>query len=68
VDPGPVDLLNGAAAYNATPISPATGPTQVQQPVNGSGTPGNAYLFQVTAPTSNPQKVLVRYAILPMRG
>jgi hypothetical protein len=66
-DGTPTDVLNGAAEYNAV-VAPAT-PTQVQQPVSGANAqPGFDYFFSVTAQTSNPQKVLGRYAILPIRG
>lgn len=62
-DPGPVNPLSGAPEYNSGTV------TQVQQPVVGSGgTPGNAYLLKCVSATSNPEKVLERYAILNIRG
>jgi hypothetical protein len=65
-DPSPTNVLNGAAAYNA-PTNPPV--TQVQQPINaGNALLGCDYYFRVSAPTSNPQKVLTREAILPVRG
>jgi hypothetical protein len=62
VDPDPADILNGIPAYNVML-------TQVQQPVSAvNGVIGNDYYFVVTANTSNPQKVLARYALLPIRS
>jgi hypothetical protein len=61
-DDDPMALLNGAASYD---------PTQklVMQPVIGpSGGSGNTYYITVTAPTSNPQKILYRFGLLPVQA
>ena len=59
-DPNPSDLLVGPAAYDTTQIN-------VSQPV-ANGIAGNEYLFAVTAATSNPNKSLTMYGLLPVQG
>lgn len=61
-DPTPLDVLNGIPAYNGAL-------TQVMQPISAANAVvGCDYYFVVTGRTTNPQKVLARYAILPIRG
>ena len=58
-DPNPSDMLVQPAAYDLTQ-------TKIEQPV-ANGLVGNNYLFTVSAPTSNAEKALTMFGLLPVR-
>lgn len=58
VDATPAAILNGPPAYDSTR-------KMVMQPVIGT-IAGNIYYLTVTAPTTNPQKILYRFGLLPV--
>ncbi len=55
------NLLNGSAALNSAS-------TQVQQPITAAlGLPGSVYEFECKCATTNAQKTLTRFALLPIQ-
>lgn len=61
IDPNPTTIFDGIASYDNTLM-------QVQQPVRGQGVIDTDYYIVVTAPTTNPFKILARYGLLQVRA